>query len=198
MDRKSSGFIDILSLIDIIYDGKGSEGRGVKDDRERGGERGLKNNLRDIVVKRNEARIVFRKRPDLLEEVLLNVVRIYKDRTSTVQDLLKEFKRSDYDQKGKLAKVEFLNCLSNFGFKLRKEIERDLVDSLTDHEREGRTERGGGKGVNYVDFISALNAEHDAENNADDTLDMLKKRCFHIYIYTYTYIYIHTDLYRYV
>jgi hypothetical protein len=61
MDRKNSGFIDIIALIDIIYDGKGSEGRGVKDDGERGGERGgdrrLKNDSRrDMVVRRNEAR----------------------------------------------------------------------------------------------------------------------------------------------
>jgi Ca2+-binding EF-hand superfamily protein len=126
---------------------------------------------------------MFRKRPDLLEEVLANIVRIYKDRTSTVQDLHKEFKRSDYDQKGKLAKEEFLNCLSNFGFKLRKETERDLVDSLTDYERERGTERGA-KGVNYVDFISAVNAEHEADNNADDTMDMLKRR--YIYASTYT------------
>ena len=95
MDRRNTGSIDISSLIEIFYpaqkrterdrDGgvadRGRE-RGSDRGRDRGSDRSERGSSRDnentrrgsrVVLKRNEARLVLRKRPDLLEEVQLQM-----------------------------------------------------------------------------------------------------------------------------
>ena len=90
-----------------------------------------------------------------------------------------------------MSKEEFIGCLTRFGFKLRREVERDLADSLTDQDRErerdreGDRDRGGDrdrdrergrKGIDYNDFITALKAESDAEGQAEGLLERLRER----------------------
>ena len=87
MDRRNTGSIDISSLIEIFYPaqkrterdrdgGVADRGRDRKSDRsERGSSRDNENTRRGsrVILKRNEARLVLRKRPDLLEEVQLQM-----------------------------------------------------------------------------------------------------------------------------
>ena len=99
--------------------------------------------------------------------------------------------RTDTRHEGRLSEEEFLGCLSRFGFKLRKEVERDLGDSLTDHEREKERDRGdrgdrdrgdrgergsARKGVDYNDFTAALKAENDAQDAAEGNLERLREQ----------------------
>ena len=87
MDRRNTGSIDISSLIEIFYPAQKRTERdrdgGVADrGRERGSDRSERGSSRDnentrrgsrVILKRNEARLVLRKRPDLLEEVQLQM-----------------------------------------------------------------------------------------------------------------------------
>lgn len=87
LDRRNSGSIDLKALVELVYPrGRGDrdreevggrdEGRGGRrddgDSRERGAQR--------VVLKRNEARVVLRKRPDLMQEVLLQMRAVNKER----------------------------------------------------------------------------------------------------------------------
>jgi hypothetical protein len=87
LDRRNAGSIDLKTLLELVYPrGRGDrdreelegrdEGRGSRrddgDSRERGSQR--------VVLKRNEARVVLRKRPDLLQEVLLQMRAVNNER----------------------------------------------------------------------------------------------------------------------
>ena len=104
MDRRNSGSIDIAALIELFYtsddrDGKDRErGRDDDDDRgrmrgadrsERGSRGGSIGESRDsergrrggrIILKRNEARLLMRKRPDLLEEIQMQMSGVNRER----------------------------------------------------------------------------------------------------------------------
>jgi hypothetical protein len=85
LDRRNAGSIDLKALVELVYprgrgdreevggrdDGRGSR-RDDRDSRERGAQR--------VVLKRNEARVVLRKRPDLLQEVLLQMRAVNNER----------------------------------------------------------------------------------------------------------------------
>lgn len=92
---------------------------------------------------------------------------------STLKDLSAEFKRHDSRSDGVLEREEFTECLVRFGFKLRKELQRDLCDSLSqaDQERGSRSRRA----VDYGDFVAALKAEHEAEGDSLGSLDRVKE-----------------------
>lgn len=72
-----------------------------------------------------------------------------------------------------LEREEFTECLVRFGFKLRKELQRDLCDSLSqaDQERGSRSRRA----VDYGDFVAAVKAEHEAEGDSLGSLDRVKE-----------------------
>lgn len=85
LDRRNSGSIDLKALVELVYPrGRGdrdeagerevgrSSRRDDGDSRERGSQR--------VVLKRNEARVVLRKRPDLLQEVLLQMRAVTNER----------------------------------------------------------------------------------------------------------------------
>ena len=104
MDRRNSGSIDLLSLVEIVYPkgerrtdprsrdgsrgGQGGSGsrerrsdrendreRGREGDRDRDSERGER-----VELKRNESRIMLRDRPDILQEILLQMRAVNKER----------------------------------------------------------------------------------------------------------------------
>ena len=103
MDRRNSGSVDLLSLVEIVYpkgerrtgprSGDGTRGEGGSasgsGSRERRGDR---ENERDrdkdrererekrVELKRNESRIMFRDRPDILQEILLQMRAVNKER----------------------------------------------------------------------------------------------------------------------
>ena len=104
-----------------------------------------------------------------------------------MRDLKAEFKRTDIIQVGYLSSDEFIGCLSRFGFKLRKEVARDLADSLSHQNREKEKERErerernrsadrDGSGVDYGDFVAVLKAEIEAEEHVDGTLEGFRQR----------------------
>jgi Ca2+-binding EF-hand superfamily protein len=90
-----------------------------------------------------------------------------------LKDLSAEFKRHDTRSEGVLDREEFTDCLVRFGFKLRKELQRDLSDSLSqaDQEKGSRSRRA----VDYGDFVAAVKAEHEAEGAAVGSLDRVKE-----------------------
>jgi Ca2+-binding EF-hand superfamily protein len=152
--------------------------RGEREERsEREGRREESVGKGGASVRANGARVLFRKRPDLLEELLLGVGRVQKDRGSTLRDLHSEFKRSDRRSQGVLDKGDFLSCLNRFGFKLRKSVEEDLGDSLSESERGSERGERGERGVNYLAFIAAIEAEQgDSDAEKGTTMDRLVKR----------------------
>ena len=87
-----------------------------------------------------------------------------------------EFKIHDTRLHGYLEREKFLSCLINFGFTLRTEVSRDLVESLTDHIRDKNRENSGKKNIDYNDFISVLNVENEAEDDDEDSLEKLRVR----------------------
>ena len=87
-----------------------------------------------------------------------------------------EFKIHDTRLHGYLEREKFLSCLINFGFKLRMEVSRDLVESLTDHIRDKGRDSSGKKNIDYNDFTLALNAENEAEQDDEDSLEKLLER----------------------
>ena len=101
MDRRNTGSIDISSLIEIFYpaqkrterdrdEGAADRGRERGSDRSErgsrnegsGGSRDNESNRRGrkAVLKRNEARIALRKRPDLLEEIQVQMRGVGRER----------------------------------------------------------------------------------------------------------------------
>ena len=90
-----------------------------------------------------------------------------------MRDLSAEFKRHDPRSEGVLDREEFTECLVRFGFKLRKELQRDLSDSLSqaDQEKGSRSRRA----VDYGDFVAAVKAEHEAEGDALGSLESVKE-----------------------
>ena len=101
MDRRNTGSIDISSLIELFYpaqkrterdrdEGAADRGRERGSDRSERGSRnegsgGSRDNEsngrgRRAVMKRNEARIVLRKRPDLLEEIQVQMRGVGRER----------------------------------------------------------------------------------------------------------------------
>ena len=87
-----------------------------------------------------------------------------------------EFKIHDTRLHGYLEREKFLSCLINFGFKLRTEVSRDLVESLTDHIRDENRKNNGKKNIDYNDFILVLSVENDVEEDDEDSLEKLRER----------------------
>lgn len=98
MDRGRTGYISLQALVDRIYPknreggradrgqgqgrdrgdrdvSRGSRGDDDVDDRDEGADRG-----RALVLKANESRVLFKKRPDLLQELLLQMRTVHKMR----------------------------------------------------------------------------------------------------------------------
>lgn len=87
-----------------------------------------------------------------------------------------EFKIHDTRLHGYLEREKFLSCLINFGFKLRMEVSRDLVESLTDHIRDKNRENNGKKNIDYNDFILVLNIENEVVDDDEESLEKLRER----------------------
>lgn len=105
MDRRNTGSIDLLSLVEIVYP-KGEKREGVRSREGRDGSRGReggsgsrerrgdRESERDrdrdrdrerergekVELKRNESRIMLRNRQDILQEVLLQLRAVNKER----------------------------------------------------------------------------------------------------------------------
>ena len=93
-DRRTTGFIDVSALVECLCPSGREKDRGRDRDRDR--ERGSRRESRDvsrdsererdrdrgdkILLKRNEARIVLRKRPDLLNDIQLQMRSVKKER----------------------------------------------------------------------------------------------------------------------
>lgn len=100
MDRGRTGYISLQALVDRIYPktreggrtdrgqgqgqgrdrgdrdaSRGSRGDDDLDDRDEGADRGSA-----LVLKANESRVLFKKRPDLLQELLLQMRTVHKMR----------------------------------------------------------------------------------------------------------------------
>jgi len=116
--------------------------------------------------KPGKAAAVFRRRPDLLESVTKNVHAVAKDTRANLDDLLRDFKKSDRSRAGELERGEFSRVLARFGFKMLRAEERDLVDSLGEGE----------SGIDYADFIEALRGEASKEEQVDDVIVHLRNR----------------------
>ena len=101
MDRRNTGFVDLSSLVEVVFSkGQKREGsRSARGDRgededDSGSRERNKNRDRDrdrdrdrmeargerVVLKRNETRVTLRKRPDLLQEILLQLRAVNKER----------------------------------------------------------------------------------------------------------------------
>ena len=93
-----------------------------------------------------------------------------------MKDISEEFRIHDTRLHGYLEREKFLSCLINFGFKLRTEVSRDLIESLTDHIRDKGRDSSGKKNIDYNDFTLALNAENEAEQDDEDSLEKLLER----------------------
>jgi Ca2+-binding EF-hand superfamily protein len=95
---------------------------------------------------------------------------------ATVEEMSEEFKVLDTRLNGYLEREKFLLCIQNYGFKLRKEVARDLIESLTDHIRAKGRESNGKKNIDYNDFILALSVENEAGEDDEDSLEKLRER----------------------
>lgn len=95
---------------------------------------------------------------------------------ATVEEMSEEFKVIDTRLNGYLEREKFLLCIQNYGLKLRKEVARDLIESLTDHIRVKGKEGNGKKNIDYNDFILALNVENEAAEDDEDSLEKLQER----------------------
>lgn len=100
-------------------------------------------------------------------------------------DLLKEFKRTDINNNNnnnnELNREEFLNCLKNFGFKLKYDIENELIDLLciknNEHSDKNNRENRKNQYINYNDFILAVKCENiNGKENENDNMGGLKRR----------------------
>ena len=102
MDRGRTGYISLQALVDRIYPnnregGKADRGRDRDQDRDRGDRDGSRGSRGDddmndkdrergtdrvsaLVLKANESRVLFKKRPDLLQELLLQMRTVRKER----------------------------------------------------------------------------------------------------------------------
>lgn len=108
-----------------------------------------------------DTQALFKRRPDILSLVMEQVS---SDRD--LNELMSEFEGADRSRSGELERGEFGKCLARFGFKLSRAEERDLTDSIG----EGRS------GIDYRDFIAALESEVAKDQQSDDILIRLQKR----------------------
>lgn len=108
-----------------------------------------------------DTQAVFKRRPDILGLVMEQVS---SDRD--LNELMAEFESADRSRSGELERGEFGKCLARFGFKLSRAEERDLTDSIG----EGRS------GIDYRDFIAAVESEMSKDQQSDDILIRLQKR----------------------
>lgn len=92
-----------------------------------------------------------------------------------MKDLSAEFKRHDLRAEGVLDREEFTECLIRFGFKLRKEVQRDLSEALSQSDQERDKGSRSRRAVDYTDFVTAVKAEHEGEGEALGSLDRLKE-----------------------
>ena len=99
-DRRTTGFIDVSALVECLCPSgrEKDRGRDRDRDRERGSRRESREGSRDrerergsenendnirgekLVLKRNESRVVLRKRPDLLDEIQAQMRSVNKER----------------------------------------------------------------------------------------------------------------------
>ena len=128
MDRGRTGYISLQALVDRIYPknreggradragrdrdmdrnrdrgdrdmSRGSRGDDDMDDRDKGSER-----VSAMVLKANESRVLFKKRPDLLQELLLQMRTVRKERGYVIN-----FKIST-DSLSSLFCIQFLTLL---------------------------------------------------------------------------------------
>lgn len=120
----------------------------------------------------NSIQVAFRKRPDLVEEINRNLLKINEANRSsnavTLEELKADFKRADTHRAGFLERRVFLKVLNEYGFKFKNEVDRDLVDTIGEGE----------PGIYYDLFIDAIKDSNSNSNNEsnNEVLQTLYKR----------------------
>lgn len=121
----------------------------------------------------SNAAATLRRQTDLTQQLVESMVSIQKSDRVGIDELAADFKAADVSRIGELERGEFARVLQKFGFRLSRADERHLVDSLGD----------GRSGIDYIDFISALQEVVMVGKNSgrtgdlDDTLQRLQRRC---------------------
>jgi Ca2+-binding EF-hand superfamily protein len=167
------GFVSISSILRLFGGGsldhedrRSGDGERNRDhrDRRRSGSRDSRRS-RSSERKSGHARLIFRKQPYLLED-LLSVVKELDARGRRLDgDFLSDCRKADRRGDGNLDKLTFTDCLRSGGLRLRPETERDLCDSLQDSG-----------GIDYRDFVKVVMEAYRGEEDMDDVFRDLKKK----------------------
>jgi Ca2+-binding EF-hand superfamily protein len=155
VDKDRVGTVDVREIIDFVFPRRSARSSSRERERER-------DSSSSSLITKGKVTTAFRKRPDLLEEV---VSQLNKSGQS-VDDLLKIIRRADENKVGFLERNAFAKQLSYFGFHMRTDVERDLVDTIGDGE----------PGINYEEFCDVVRNEMTRGAQADDVLERLRKR----------------------
>jgi Ca2+-binding EF-hand superfamily protein len=119
-------------------------------------------------VPSDELKSVLLKRVDLREFLLAQLSQVERSSNRSVKDLQELLRSADRLRRGRLERGEFGKCLSRFGFAMKTNMERDLLDSFA--------EDGGRGEIDYEAFIEVLEAELSSQSHVSDALEALKMR----------------------
>lgn len=165
VDTDGKGSVDVRDIIDFVFPRRSarSSSRERETDKGRGSDRDLPSSS---LTTKGKVASSLRRRPDLLDEVISQLNKIKSSSGESVGDLLLLFRRADSHRAGFLERNAFAKQLSYFGFRMRSDFERDLVDTIGDGE----------PGINYEEFCDVVKDEISSGLQADDILERLRKR----------------------
>lgn len=171
--KNEQPFLSTSEFIDILFDSDDISGT-VSSNRYSSKSPGRRDSLRHLHGDMLECvEKVLAKRPDFVDAILAQLV-VAKEKGASLRDFLLACEDFDLDRSGFVRKSDFAKALHRAAINLKSIIERDLLDSLDEAFTNASRSRIS-KGLHYGSFVSAVENELKAEDEADEVLAKLRR-----------------------